>query len=229
MSLGYYQNNPTTITGALGAGAAPGLAQTQLQNALYQQQLGNLGPGLQTAADELGIDTGLNLGQLGITRQQQGLQQLGSQQQYALQQQSFQQQAQENQFNYQNQLRQTIGNAAASGVLGTSGAQWQQANLGQQAQFANQNLQRQVTGAAQQQALAQQNFQLMAQQNGISQQEVYNRLAEGLNQMGIQADPTQIISQMAGGVSSANQQIAQVAMMAGMLGGVNPNTALFGG
>jgi hypothetical protein len=232
MPLGYTDppppTQPTTEVGALGAAAAPGISTTMLQNAQYQQQLGNLGPQLQTSADELGIDTGLNLAQLGINAQQSGLSQLGSQQQYQLQQQAFQQQAQENQFNYQNQLRNTIGGAAASGVLGTTAAQTQESNIGQQAQFANENLQRQALGSAQQQALAQQNFGLIAQANGISQQEVWNRLSEGLNQMGINADPSQLVAQLSGGVTSANQQIAGVVSTAGLYGNLNANAPLFG-
>jgi hypothetical protein len=213
--------NPNTITGALGALSAPTLAQDQLQFAQYQQQLGTLGPGLQQAQDQASLSAGFNLGQLGITREQQALQQQGTTENYQLQQQAFQQQAQENQFNYQNQLQTAIGGAAASGVLGTTAAQRQQGIIGQEAQFASQNLQRQVKGAAGDYARAQQNYQLMAQSNGISQQEVYARLQEGLQQMGINADPTQLISQMAGGISAANQSIAAVLMQAGMLTNTN--------
>lgn len=229
MPLGFPDPNPTTPAGALGAAAAPTIAGDYLQYAQYEQQLGNLGPGLQQAQDQAAIEAGFNLGQLGIGAQQQALEQAGSQQNYALQQQSFQQQAQENQFNYQNQLQDIVGGAAASGVLSTAASRRQQGNLGQQAAFANQNLQRQVQQASGDYARAQQNFALMAKANGLSQQEVYTRLQEGLQQMGVNADPSQLIAQMGGTLSSANQAIAGVIMQAGLFGGINPSQGLTNG
>jgi hypothetical protein len=212
----------------LAAGQAPALAQTQVGLAQQEQQLGVLGPSLQLQGDEAGLQAGYDLGNLGINAQQQALNQQGSTQNYQLQQQQFQQQAQQNQVNYQNQLQNLIGGQAASGVQGTTAAQNQQGQLGQQAAFANQTLGRQVQQSAGDYARAQQGFQLAAQSNGISQQEVYTRLQEGLQSMGIQDDPSTLMAQMAGGITSGNQGIAAILSEAGLTLGTNVVSSLGG-
>jgi hypothetical protein len=197
---------------ALGVGIAE---QTQgagydLANALLnyqgtQLQEQGLAGQIGTAAQQQAIEQqqyGGQLAQLGVTQQGTALQQAN------LAYQTPQQ--------YQKQA----GAAAAAGALNTQGnkqavgniqqqAAYQGSQLGLQAQseFIQQQLaglgqqSEQVGYGGQQQQMAnqQQQLQLAAKQAGIPVQQAYSQLQYGIGQLGIQADPTQLIGQAATG------------------------------
>lgn len=229
-NLSYYQqiqqdlssSNPQTATvGALGASTAPTVAQQQLGVAGIEQQLGDLGPGLQQSADYSDLMAGYQLGGLGINQQQTALQEQGSAAHYAATQQGFQQQAQQNQLDFTNQLQSMIGSAAASGASHTGGAETGQSTLATQKQLADQSLATQESLSAGDQARAQANYGLIGNANGLSQQEVYTRLQYGLEQMGESADPSSLVAQAGNALSGSVQGVGSTLSQAGLLGGLN--------
>lgn len=214
-------NPQTALTGALAAGTAPTVAGQETQVAQAEQQLGTLGPQLQQQADYSSQLAGYQLGGLGINAQQSALQQQGTEQSYGLTQQAQQEQAQKNQLNYARQLQGFVGGSAASGALGTEGSRQGQADIGQQAAWAQAGLGRQEQQSAGDFARAQQNYALLAKANGLSQQEVYTRLQYGLEQMGQSADPSSLVSQAGQALSGSVQGVGSTLSQAGLLGGMN--------
>ncbi len=226
-----------TILGAVTAQNAPALAGQNLQMAAYQQQLGNIQPQLQEQQDFTSQEAGYQLGQLGISNQQTGLSQQGTAQSYGVTQaeQALQQQgifgAQQSQaLNFKNQMQSIIGGSAASGALNTEGSKQQQSTAQTENTLAAQGLQRQGQQLGLQEQLsagdyarAQQNYGLIGQANGLSQQEVYTRLQNGLQQLGQGATQNQdaLVAQMGGVLSSEAQGVGSTVSIAGLQGGIN--------
>ena len=215
-------SNPNTAAvGALGASTAPTVAQQETQFAGIEQQLGDLGPGLAQQGDYATALAGYQLGNLGIQNQESQISNQGTQQQYALTQQQQQQQAQENQLNYTRQLQGQVQGAASSGTLNTGGNVQAQQDIGQQAEWAGQNLSRQEQLSAGDYARAQEQFGLMGQANGLSAAEVQTRLGYGLEQLGESADPSSLVSQAGNILSGSVQGVGNTLSQAGLLGGLN--------
>lgn len=215
-------SNPNTQTaGIYGASIAPSLAQTQLQFAGVEQQLGDLGPALAQQSDYANLMAGYQLGGLGITAEQQALGMQGTTQQYGIQQQQFGITAAQQQLAAQRQMQSAVGSAASSGAMNSVGNQQAQSDIAQQYAWQKQTLQGQEQLAAGDYARAQQSYGLMAQANGISQQEVYARLQYGLNQLGISMDPSSLVSQAAGSLSGGAQDAGSILAQAGLTAGLN--------
>jgi hypothetical protein len=220
-------SNPQTgLLGMLGESQAPQVAQAQTQIAQTEQQLGDLGPALAEQADYATLMSQYQTGNLDIKGEQLGLQQQGTAQQYGIQQQQFQQQAQQEQLGYERSLQSAIGGAAAGGSLMTSAAKQQQGDIGQQYAWEQQSLQGQEQLSAGDYARAQQNYALLGQANGLSQQEVQSRLAYGLTQLGQNMDPTSLVAQAGNALSSQAQDVGSVISQAGLLGGLNALSGL---
>jgi hypothetical protein len=193
------------IVGQLGAGAANQVAAGNLGIASAEANYG-LTNAQQAVSNEYNNTlAGYQLGQLGISQQQLGIQGTSLQQQqqlqgvqtgveqatYGLQQQVYPEEQAEATANYNEQQSQLQGGLAASGALNTKGSTqqqtllgqnyaWQQADIGRAQQEAQ--LGQQATVAGQQYSEeqinnAQSNLSLLAQANGMSEQEVYNQLA----------------------------------------------------
>lgn len=229
-NLSYYQqvqqdlasSNPATgVVGALGASAAPTVAQQQLGVAGIEQQMGDTGSSLQQQGDYADIMAGYQKAGLGINAEQTQLQEASSNQQFAAQQQGFQQTAQQNQLDFTNQLQSLIGGEAAQGASHTGGSETGQATLGTEYQLANEKLNTQEQLSAGQQALAQQNFGLIGEANGLSVDEVNARLQYGLEQLGEQADPATLAAQAGNALSGEVQGVGGTLSQAGLLGGLN--------
>jgi hypothetical protein len=217
--------NPTTgLLGAEGESTAPQQAQYGQQFAQYQQQLGDLGPGLQQQADYGAGMLAYQLAGTGINNQQTQLQQQGTEQQYQLTQQAQQEQAQKNQLNFANQMQSLIGGRAASGSLNTGGSTRDQTTLATQEQWANADLSRQEQQTAGDYARAEANYELVGKANGISAAEAKTRFKYGLEQLGEGADPSTLMAQAGNVASGAIQGVGGTIANAYMIGGANGNT-----
>ena len=193
------------VVGQLGAGAANQVAAGNLGIASAEANYG-LTNAQQAVSNEYNNTlAGYQLGQLGISQQQlgiqgtslqqqqqlQGVQNTTEQQTYGLQQQVFPEEQAEATANYNEQQSQLQGGLAASGALNTKGSTqqqtllgqnyaWQQADIGRAQQEAALGQTATVAGqqySSEQLNNAQSNLSLLAQANGMSEQEVYNQLA----------------------------------------------------
>ncbi len=204
------------------AGAQYGLTTTNLEQQAANQeaqlgisgeQLGIQGQGLQAQAGLLGTTTGIE------------------QQEYGLQQQQYPEQLAEAALNYGANQQALTGNLAASGATNTVGAKTQQnllsQNYGYQQADINRaqqeaQLQQQSTTAQQQYsagdiARQQQNLALVAESNGLNQQEVAQQLGYGLSQAGL--DYQQALPQLLNSLSSIYEgQLGTAEGAAGELG-----------
>jgi hypothetical protein len=152
------------LLGYTGAGQAVPTALGQIGIAGAQSQY-DLNQGAQNATNLYNQTlAGYQFGQLGINQQQLGIQGTGLQEQQQLQ-------------NVQQPIQTSnlVGSLAASGALNTKGSTQQQQQLGAEQQYSNEELQN-----------AQKQLGLMAQSNGMSQQEVYNQLQYATAQSDIQ-------------------------------------------
>lgn len=220
-------SNPSTaLLGAYGAAEAPSIAQTEMQVAQAEQQIGDTGGQLGLQSTYANMMAGNQIEGLNINRAQLGLQQLGTEQSYKLQQQGFQQTAQEQQLSAVRQLQGQVGSSAASGARSTSASKQAQADIGQRYAWEQSTLGRQEQQAAGDYARAQANYGLMAQANGLSIQEVQDRLAYGLQQLGIQGDPSSIVAQAGQAMSTGAGDIGSVLSQAGLQGGLNALSGL---
>lgn len=231
------------------AGAAPQLASGDLQLALGQQQLSLYGPevGAQQAyntalAGYQGQQIGLSNQKLGIQQtalQQQGAQQQAQQgfeqQQYGLQQGQYPEQYAEAQLAYQNAMMNTQGQQAISGTQNTVGGKQDISTLNQNYGFQKQDIARAqaLSQLGQQSELsgyqysqeqlqnAGQQLNLMAQANGISQQQMLTMLNYGNQQAGLgaQQDIISLLSSMAGTaggqVSAAGAALSPIGFASG--------------
>ena len=244
-----------SIAGQLGGSAAlqAGLGSQQIATAEANYGLQNASTALQNQYNT--SLAGYQLGQLGVSGQQLGLQGLGLQEQqqllgvqtgveqaqYGLQQQVFPEEQAEAALNYQNQQENLVGGLAAQGALNTKGSGMQQNLLAQNYAWQSADITRAqemaqlgqvATGAGQvysQEELqnAQQNLSLLAQSNGMSQQEVYNQLEymAASGQLGNQQNAISLLGTLgqinAGTLSGIEGDVS----LAGFASGLN----LFGG
>ena len=209
------------IVGMVGAAEAPTIAGQELQFAGLEQQMADAPAALKQQSDYATALAGYQQGALGISQQQTNLSQQGTEQQYGLTQQAQAEQAQKNALNYTRQLQGSVQNSAAGGVLNSGGSTQAQADIGQQASWANQDLSRQEQLSAGDYARAQQNYALMAQSNGLSSAEIQTRLGQGISQLGQQYDPSTIAAQAGNVLSSSQQGIGQVLSEVGALTNTN--------
>jgi len=253
-------NNLQNILGSSLSGIAPGIAGSGLQAALAgeqydinQRQYGLTASNLieQAANQRLGLD---------ISGQQIGLQGQGLAEEKSLLAQTtglerleagtaaeqYPEQEAQALLNYGTNVSNLRGNLAASGATNTVGAGQQENLLAKNYEWQIADIQRaqkqayfqQLGTAAQQQysasdlARQQQNLALVAEQNGLSIQEVQQQLAYGLSQAGL--DVRQNLPQL---LNSLNQiysgdisQIEGAAGQLGLLGGTSlANVANTGG
>ena len=194
-------------------------ANQEAQLGISQAQLGIQGQGLQAQAGLLGTTTGLE------------------QQEYGLQQQQYPEQLAEAALNYNANNQALTGNLAASGATNTVGARtqenllsqnygYQQADIGRAQQESQ--LQQQGTTAQQQYsagdlARQQQNLSLVAQSNGLSQQEVAQQLGYGLAQSGLdyQQNLPQLLNSLSTIYSGELGTAEGAAGAVGLLGGTS--------
>jgi hypothetical protein len=234
-NVSYYQqvqadlgsSNPSLQeAGLLGASGAPTLAQSGLQLAQAEQQAGELTAAEAGAQNYQQVSAGQQLGGLGISAEQQALSNQETRQQYGITQEGFRRQASENELAYTRQLQSQIGGAAASGAQNTVGNKQAQADIGQQYAWEKQALGQQEQLSAGDYARSQQNQALLAKSNGLSQQEVYTRLAYGLSQLGVEYDPSSVLAQAGSALSGEASGMGSVLSQAGLLGGLNTVTGL---
>jgi len=194
-------------------------ANQEAQLGIGNEQLGIQGQGLQAQAGLLGTTTGLE------------------QQEYGLQQQQYPEQLAEAALNYGANSQALTGNLAASGATNTVGARTQEnllsQNYGYQQADINRaqqesSLQQQGTTAQQQYsagdlARQQQNLALVAQSNGLSQQEVAQQLDYGLSQSGLDYEQNlpQLLNSLTGIYEGELGTAEGAAGAVGLLGGTN--------
>lgn len=232
-------------------------AGLQSAEALQQAGLAGpgLAVGEQNLATNTGYDiSNALLNEQGIGLQSQGLGQQSATQaqqqqietgQYGLNQQGIQQQLKELEYQFPLQQQQQEGQAAASGASNSVGnretlaqnqafngaggfneqslyRQQQLAALGQQSEVAG------FQGTEAQNANSQQQLQLAAKQAGIPVQQAVSQLGYGLQQLGINADPTQLIGQAANAQGTAAGDYGAVLSQAGATTGLGSNFLNFG-
>jgi hypothetical protein len=238
-NLSYYQqvqanlgssDQTTAIGAAEQASVAPQVAAAGLQFAGTEAQAGLVLPELQQQDAYQQQMAGYQLGQLGISSQQTGLQQQGTQQAFGFTQQQQQQQGQQEALSYQNQMQGLVGGLAASGALGTEGSKQQQKTAGQEYAWQQQTLQGQESLSAGDYARAQQNYALIGQANGLSQQEVQSRLQNAIATQGdsAQGNLDSLMAQAGTALSTATQDVGGALANAGLLAGINTTGALGG-
>lgn len=254
-SSAFQQTDPAQATLAeLMSQIGPQLGADATTQAGYQQQLGAVGAGVQSQDAYAQAMAGIQQGNLGISEQQLGIQGQGlaaqeglssqqqgiEQQQYGLQQQQYPEQQAEQALSYKNTVQAQQGNAAASGATNTEGNkqavvtnaaqnQWANADINRAQQNAMLGQQSEQAGYQYQQgeyARSQENLGLMAQGNGLSEQQLQDQLAYGIsqNQNSGVASAGQLLAQMgslaSGDISAAGTALAPIAYA----GGVNPFT-----
>jgi hypothetical protein len=227
-NFGGSPNSLQNILGQLESATAPQQALSALQTALAGNQFNINNQQYQLSNTNLEQQATNQLAQLGISQQQLGLQGQGlqseagllgtttglEQQEYGLQQQQYPEQLAEAALNYGANQQALTGNLAAAGATNTVGARtqenllskdygYQQADINRAQQLSQ--LQQQGTTAQQQYSAAdlarqQQNLALVAQSNGLSQQEVAQQLGYGLAQSGL--DYQQNLPQLLNSLSS---------------------------
>lgn len=217
------------LLGFLGAGAEGQMATTDVQNAAVQSQIGQLPSEYQQAYDYTNLLGQQQLQGMGISRQQTGLQQAGTEQQYAVTQAEQAQKEKELELQATRQMQGTIGQQATGGSQMTTAGQQQVGDVAQQYAWQKASLGRQEQLSAGDYARAQQNYALVAQANGISVQEAEERLTMGLNQLGPQYDPTTLVAQGAGYAGQQASALSGILAQAGLDQGTNVNSILPGG
>lgn len=231
----YYQSiiaqeassNPNTaLAGVQAAATAPQVAATGLTNAEGAAQLGSNPTQEGQTYDYSTLMATDQLKGLNINQEQTNLSQTGNTEQYQATMANDAQQAQQNQLSFTRQLQGQAQNAAASGSLNSVGNKQAEGDIGQQASWANQSLNRNENLTQEQYANAQQNFGLIGQANGLSQAEVEARLQYGINQLGEEYDPTSLAAGIGNGLSSQTADVAGILSQVGLIGGVNAGAAL---
>jgi hypothetical protein len=223
----------------------------QFQYNLGQYQIGQLPSQLQQTLAYNNAMAQNQLGALGISAQQntlqgQGLAEQGAQaatqqgieqQQYALTAGQYPEQQAEAALNYQNALRGNAASQAASGTATTQGGLAATGTLGAQYGFQQEDIARaqaqaglgqqsEVSGygySQQQLQNAQKNLGLVAKQNGMNQQQVYQMLSYGNAQatQGAQQNLIQLLSGEAQtGAANVGQLQSQLSNI-GFLSGLN--------
>ncbi len=212
------QNLGTTI---------PGLAvqgQSDISNAGYGLASDLLGyQGTQLSSQQLAEQAGTQAAQQGI---EQG--------QYGLQSQQYPEQQAEAALSYKNQQQGLQGSLAASGTLNTQGSKeqqgtaaqeyaWQQADIFRNQQLAQLGQASEQVGYGGQQeqiANAQAQLALTAQQQGLDVQQVVPQLGFALQQLGINAQPQQLLAQamnaQGGQAQAAQAVLSQAGVATGM-------------
>lgn len=243
------------LGGAAAPGIAQ--AGLQSAEALQQAGLSGAGLGVGEAnlasdtgygiANALLTEQGLGLQSQGLGQQAQtqAEQQAIEQGQYGLSQQGIEQQLAELKAQYPGELQNQLGGAAASGASNSIGNRvatgqleafngpggFQEQSLYRQQQLAALGQQSEKVGFQGQQAQnqnAMQQLQLAAKQAGIPVQQAVSQLGYGLQQLGIQADPTQLIGQAATAQGTAAGDYAAVLSQAGATTGLGANFLSFG-
>jgi hypothetical protein len=244
-------NSLQNILGQVEAGNAPQMGLYNLQAALAGNQYNLNTQQYNLSSNQLEQQAANQLAQLGISGQQIGLQGQGlqaqagllgtttglEQQEYGLQQQQYPEQLAEAALNYKNNRQNLLGNLAATGATNTVGSRnqqnllsqnyaWQQADINRAQQESQ--LQQKGTTAQQQYSAAeiarqQQNLKLVAQQNGLSIQEVQQQLGYGLAQAGLdyQQNLPQLLNSLAGIYTGELSTAEQSAGALGLLGGTS--------
>lgn len=244
-------NTLQSILGQLEGATAPTQALSELQTALAGNQYNLAGSQYGLTTTNLEQQAANQEAQLGISGQQLGIQGQGlaseagllgtttalEQKEYGLQQQQYPEQLAEAALNFGANQQALTGNFAASGASDTVGARTQQnllsQNYGYQQNDINRaqqlsQLQQQGTTAQQQYsagdlARQQQNLALVAESNGLNQQEVAEQLGYGLSQAGLdyqQAMP-QLLNSLSGIYSGQLGTAEGAAGQLGLLGGTS--------
>ena len=261
--------NPSSqAAGVVGAGQAPGIAQSGLTMEQLLSQIGLAVPNVAESAASQNLGALFGLEQAGIGENQLGIQgqQLANQAQglqtqqgfttaeYNLNQQQYPEQLAEAALQNKqatlalNAQQATTGTSLTEGGKLAQSAQkqqygWQQQDINRAQQLAG--LQQQAGLAGTQTslsdiALSQQNLEQTAQANGVSVQQLLAQWQQGLQQLGIQGDPTQLytqyLSQQGSQVQGLGSAAGQIGLLspgslasAGQAGGLNLNQLFAGG
>lgn len=239
------------ILSNLGGAFLPTAGLSGMQTGAIETQMGIIPQqtGLNNAYQS--AMAGYTLGQLGIARtklnlqglqlsQEQGLNQYQNaieQQQYGLTQQTFAQQIAQAQLAHRTNLQNLQNNIAQSGMQNGKGQQlamttlqqnygFQLASIGRNQAMATLSQQSTLAGqkySTQQIANAQANLGLLAESNGLSQQEVNTRLQYAISSGELQGVETIIgLYTKLGGVWTGDvESIAALGSMGGYINGVN--------
>lgn len=247
-------NPASQAAGVVGAAQAPGIAQSGLTMAQLLSEIGLTVPnvGEQAASQNLGALFGLEQAGIGenqnvISQQQLANQRAGLETQqgfttaeYNLNQQQYPEQLAEAALaNQQGQLalnsqQATTGTSLTEGGKLAQTAQkeqygWQVQDINRAQQLSS--LQQQAGLAGTQTslsdiALSQQNLEQAAAANGVSVQQLVAQWQQGLQQLGINADPTQLYTQY---LSQQGSQVQGLGAAAGQIGLLSPGSMLAGG
>lgn len=240
--------------GVIAANQAPGIAQSGLSMEQLLAEIGLIGPnaGESVANQNLGALFGLEQAGIGQNQNQISQAQLANQAaglrtqqgfttaEYNLNQQQYPEQlAQAALANQQNQL-QLNAQQAIGGTSLTEGGKLSQKALKEQYGWQKQDIQRaqQLAGLQQQAglagtqtslsdiALSQQNLEQAAAANGVSVQQLLAQWQQGLQQVGLNADPTQLYTQY---LAQQGNQIGSLGSAAGQMGLLSPGSMLSAG
>jgi hypothetical protein len=215
------KNPATALAGNVAAQGAPQVAAAGVAFAQTEGQLAQQGPELQQQSDYATAMAEYQKTGLGIQFAQQQLQQQGTEQNYGLTQQAQAEKGQQNLLQYSRALQNQVQGAAASGTLHSGGSVQGQGDIAQQAAWANADLSRQEQASAGDFARAEQNYQLMAQANGLSVAELKTRLGYGIEQLGIGMDPTSLVAQAGNAISGQAQGVGSTLSQIGLETGMN--------
>jgi hypothetical protein len=220
-----------------------GLAYTEAQAGIGQEQLGLQGAGLEAQKGLLGTQYGIQQATL------QGQEQLAGTQ-YGLAQQQNAADVAAQSLAYANQQEATQGQIATSGAVGAVGAQafqnqqaqaaLQRQATGQQAQYGFQQQQfgLEQQGQAAQQAYSlgdiargEQGLNLAAQANGLTLDQTINQVGWGAQQTGLAGaqNAQQITGQLGQAIGQGATYEAGALGFAALTGGINLNSMLPGG
>jgi hypothetical protein len=242
--------NPSSqAAGVVGANQAPGIAQSGLSIDQLLSEIGLSVPNVaESAASQnlgamLGLEqAGIGENQLGIQQQQLGNQAAGLQTQqgfttaeYNLNQQQYPEQLAEAALQNKQATLQLNAQQATTGTSLTEGGKLAQSAQKQQYGWQVQDINRaqQLAGLQQQAglagtqtslsdiALSQQNLEQTAAANGVSVQQLLAQWQQGLQQLGIQGDPTQLYTQY---LAQQGNQVQGLGSAAGAIGLLSPGS-----
>ena len=247
-------NPANQAAGIIGAGQAPGIAQSGLTMEQLLGELGLVGANAGETAASQNLQTLYGLGQAGISENQIGIQgqQLANQRagletqqgfttaEYNLNQQQYPEQLAEAALQNKQDTLALNAQQATTGTTLTEGGKlaasaqkqkygWQQQDIERAQQLAG--LQQQAGLAGTQTslsdiALSQQNLEQAAAANGLSVQQMLAQWQQGLQQVGLNADPTQLYTQY---LSQQGSQIQGLGSAAGQIGLLSPGALAAGG
>lgn len=239
------QNPTTSAIGQIAAGQAPGIAQSGLTMAQLLSEIGMVGPQAQETAQYNAQQLGLGEAGLGITAEQNQIQQQGlaaqlglsgaqqgiEEQQFGLSMQQYPEQQAQAALANKNAVQALSSQGAISGTLGTEGHKqavstqtqqygWQQADISRAQQNAQLGQKSEEAGykySVGDIARSQQNLQLAAAANGLSYEQMVSQFGQAQSQLGQGGGLEQLYTQYLAQQGSQLQGLGTAEGQAGLL------------